>query len=86
MNYNVEDIRKIIQLAPDAPEPYRDWLIGLIEDWRDLMKNDADKLADKLAEDLSAASRLSGELDLLEKILKLPLCEKCKTLIERSTQ
>lgn len=83
MNFSMADIPIIIEGAQSLESPWRERVIGLCQDWMTMLKEEFGQMQRGLdiSKTFKSGTHAVAQLDAIEEILKMPLCEPCRKLI-----
>lgn len=83
MNLSLVDVQRIVQESKVLESPWRERFIALAQDWMSMTKIDLEKVQQELglAKNLKLGAEAVAQLDVIEEILRLPLCKNCRDLI-----
>jgi hypothetical protein len=83
MRLDLKDVEKLARHAQEAPTPWRDWMVALIQDWIEMTERDVDAMDQgiKMGKSFHEGQRVVAQLDAIEEMLKLPLCTNCRKMI-----
>lgn len=83
MNLTLADVQRIVKESDALESPWRERFIALANDWMAMTKMDLEKVQEELglARTLKLGAEAVAQLDTVEEILQLPLCDKCRRLI-----
>lgn len=83
MRLSIPQVQEILRESADLPDPWRERVVALCQDWAGLVQNEVQALEDgvQLAGDLKLGAQALAELETVEKILALPLCERCRKVV-----
>ncbi len=83
MKLSVTDVQEIIKEAQSLESPWRERVLALAQDWVDMMKEDMGQMQRgvALAKNLELGGQAVAQLEVIEEMLALPLCQPCRKLI-----
>ncbi len=83
MKLTVPEVQEIIKAAPTLESPWRDRVVALTQDWIEMMQADMGQMQRgvAMAKSLEAGGQAVAQLEVIEEMLRLPLCAPCKELI-----
>ncbi len=83
MKLTVTDVQAIVKDVECLEGPWHDRVVALAQDWIEMMKEDMGQLQRgvALAKALEAGGQTVAQLEVIEEILRLPLCRPCRELI-----
>lgn len=83
MNFSVPSIQTIIDEAEKLGSPWKERVLGLAQDWLEWCKESLSETQKgvELAKTLTLGGKAVAQLDAIEEILRLPLCQQCKKMI-----
>ncbi len=83
MKLSVEEVQNIIQGAADLDTPWREQVLALAYDWVEMLRDDMRQVSKgiSLAKSLELGGQAVAQLEVIEEMLALPLCQPCRKLI-----
>lgn len=85
LNLTLADVEKIGNRLNDLDPQWKETVIDLIQDWLEMNRKPiaAKVEKDRIGKAFAMGGKVVAQLEALEEILKSPLCEPCRRLIER---
>ena len=83
MKLTVVDVEAMVKEIGSLEGPWRDRVVALAQDWIEMMKEEMGQMQRgvALAKSLEAGGQTVAQLEVIEEMLRLPLCRPCRELI-----
>lgn len=83
MNFSVPSIQTLIDEAEKLESPWKERVLALANDWLEWCKDSLTETQKgvELAKTLTLGGKAVAQLDAIEELLRLPICQPCRNLI-----